>query len=207
MTWKALLMPNLVCLSGSYRSKGITEQMLDIICTEASSAGWKCERVRLADRKIEYCKNCRTCTQTPGKEWGNCVIQDDVKEIVSAVKKSDALVLACPVNFYDITAVMRAFEERLVGCCYWDWGRRMPVIRDKRSMRPSLLITSSAMPGLMARFITRSMKSLKLLSGCLQSRPVEKLYVGQVARYSDEHITEALNRRLRRATEKLLGQA
>lgn len=200
-------MPRLLLIHGSYRSQGIIDQAMLLIEQHATTAGWKTQSIPLIDQDIRCCRNCRCCLQTPGPERGTCTIEDDVARILDAADRSDALVLASPTNFFDVTAITRAFLERLVVTGHWPWGQRAPTWRKPVSRKPSLLITSTAMPALMARFLTHSMGTLKSMSRCLCAQPVGKLYVGTVARAADEQLTRATQQRLIRATERLLAHA
>ena len=66
------------------------------------------------------------------------------------MESADALVLAAPVNNMDVTAVTRAFIERMVGYMHWPFGADAPKLRIERPRKHAVLITSSAMPGWMA---------------------------------------------------------
>ncbi len=199
-------MPNhLVTISGSYRSGGITEQSVALLTQEATRRGWTTENIRLIDRQINYCRNCRGCTQAAGDARGTCVIQDDVAAIWEAIDRSQALVIAAPTNFFDATAVTRTFLERLVPVGYWPWGKAAPASRAKSILRPAVLLTSTAMPGIMARYFTRTMKSLKDMARCLRARPVDRVYLGLAAIGEAQRLSPRAQKRLRRAAARLLG--
>jgi multimeric flavodoxin WrbA len=42
--------------------------------------------------------------------------------ILDEIAASDAVVLASPMNFWTVTALMKRFIERLVCFAYWPWG-------------------------------------------------------------------------------------
>ena len=133
-----------------------------------------------------------------------CQIDDDVRSIVALADQSEALVLASPVNMYDVTAVTRMFLERLIPCGYWPWGQGGPTWRNREPARLSILITSTAMPAIMARYFTRSMKSLKDMSKCLCAKPVDRVYLGMMASRLDQPLPDRAKRRVRRAAGRLL---
>jgi multimeric flavodoxin WrbA len=195
----------LLCISGSYRKGGITDQAVEVVCRRAAEAGWQCEVVRLIERRLEFCRNCRACTQEKGEGMGKCVIEDDLSDILKKVGEADALVLACPVNHYEATAIMKLFEERLLGACYWPWGEPAPRERSKKTRMPSLLITSTAMPGILARFLTRSMRSLELISRCLRGKPAGKIYVGLISQKPKPALSTGVQKRLCASVGKLLA--
>lgn len=196
----------LLCISGAYRTDGITDQAIVAIAEQASRCGWACHHVRLIEKNIAFCRNCRNCTQAHDGDWGHCPIQDDVADILERVHQSQALVLASPVNYYDVTAITRVFLERLLPCAYWPWGQYSPRWRNKTPQRPALLVTSTAMPAFMARFGTRSMKSLADMARSLRAVPVGRFFIGGLVVRADQRLDEPTLRRLRRAVAGLLDE-
>ena len=76
--------------------------------------------------------------------------------ILDEIEKSDAIVIASPVNFGTVTAVMKKFIERLVCFAYWPWGKAAPKIRDTRKSRKAVVISSSAAPAILTRLFTKN---------------------------------------------------
>ena len=111
---------------GSYRKGGVTDTLADEVLAAARDKGAETEKIYLIDKHIEFCKNCRCCTQDPGPDRGECVIDDDMAGILEKFRESDGLVLAAPVNFFNVNAITRRFMERLVCFSYWPWGGRAP---------------------------------------------------------------------------------
>ena len=103
-------------------------------------------KIYLIDKHIEFCTNCRTCTQQEGSQRGQCPIDDDMQGILQQIERSDAIVLASPMNFWTVTAVMKRFIERLVCFAYWPWGRHAPKIRKRRKTKRAVVVISSAAP-------------------------------------------------------------
>jgi len=87
---------------------------MDEVLLAAREAGAETTKIYLLDKHIEFCSNCRTCTQEAGREPGKCPIADDMRAILDEIKGSDAIVLASPMNFWTVTALMKRFIERLV---------------------------------------------------------------------------------------------
>ena len=79
-------------------------------------------KIYLIDKHIEFCANCRTCTQQEGQTRGQCSTIDDMRGILDEIERPDAIVLASPMNFWTVTAIMKRFIERLVCYAYWPWG-------------------------------------------------------------------------------------
>lgn len=96
-------------LSGSPRKNGNS----DILCNEfmrgALENGNEVEKIRVAEKKIGYCKGCYACRET-----GICAIKDDMAEIIGKMIDADVIVLASPVYFYSIDAQLKALIDRTV---------------------------------------------------------------------------------------------
>lgn len=55
---------------------------MDAILDGAKDAGAEVEKIQLLDRYIEFCTNCRNCTQNSGDKRGQCVLNDDMNDIL-----------------------------------------------------------------------------------------------------------------------------
>jgi NAD(P)H-dependent FMN reductase len=170
-----------VAIVGSYRRGGMVDQAVAEVLRGAEASGARTNTVYLIDRHIEFCRNCRACTQTPGPVRGRCVQEDDFEGLLAEIDAADALVVGAPVNFYNVTAVTRRFLERLIGGAYWPWGRPGPKLRVRRPAKPAVVVTSSAMPAAMGRIFTGAVRALKLLCRSVGAKPIGTLFVGMAA--------------------------
>jgi len=166
---------------GSYRRGGIVDSLVSEVLTAAESAGATTEKIYLIDQNIEFCENCRTCTQEPGEQPGECVKDDDMRSILARYDESDAVVLGAPVNFFNVNALTRRFMERLVCYAYWPWGAYFPKDRSKAKTRKAVLVTSSAMPAAMGRVFTGAVRALKLIAHTMGAKPIATIYAGMIA--------------------------
>lgn len=171
---------HILTISGSYRDNGIINQSLDVLTRRLQSTGHQVDMIDLNQMRIEFCKNCRHCTQQSGPEPGECLIDDDMRSLIDRIEAADHLILAAPVNFGAVTAIYKRFMERLICYGYWPWGKAGPSFR-KPVTKTATLITSSAMPALMARFSTSTLSSLKYSAKCVGARCTNKLYIGLAA--------------------------
>ncbi len=96
-------------LSGSPRNGGNSDILCDEFARGAAEAGHKVEKVRVAEKSIGYCRACYAC-----REGGQCVIRDDMAEVLQKMIDADVLVLASPVYFYSIDAQLKAVIDRTV---------------------------------------------------------------------------------------------
>jgi putative NADPH-quinone reductase len=187
-----------VAVVGSYRMGGATESAVEAILEGARAKGAETRTFHLRDQHIEFCKNCRACTQTPGAERGRCEQQDDLEPMLKEIEAADAVVLASPVNYYNVTAIFRRFLERLLGFAYWPWGQMSPALRSKTQPRKAVLVASAAAPGFLIPLMTGAPRALRVAAGMLGAKPVGKLWIGLTAGKPDYTLSERTIARARR---------
>ena len=68
------------------------------------------EIVALSDYKLETCRGCKTCFNK-GEEF--CPLKDDRDALIGKMMTSDGVVFASPNYSYQVSAVMKAFLDRL----------------------------------------------------------------------------------------------
>jgi hypothetical protein len=196
--------PKILGIVGSYRRGGTIDKAVSEVLAAAGEAGAEVEKIYLLDRHIEFCTNCRRCTQVVGPEPGPCIHDDDMTGIIAAIEGADALVLGAPVNSGSVNALTQRFIERLVGFTFWPWGERAPKLRRKgQPPKPAVLVTSTAMPALLARFTTGAMRTLKLAAEVVGARPSATLYAGLAASEERQALDPRLVHRARRAGRRL----
>jgi len=167
---------------GSYRKGGINDTAVQRILEGAAGRGAKTERVFLADRNIQFCRNCRECMQSPGNEPGTCLLDDEVPELIRKCLASDILILSSPVNFGSMTAVSKAFLERLVCLARWPWGKPSPKLRHLSGRRIAVLVTSSSAPSIITHLgAFNSLTELGKMAELLHAEVVARLHYGLVA--------------------------
>jgi len=103
-----MMSQNIVVLSGSPRKEGNTEMLAAAFVDGAKSANKNVVAFRTADMQISGCKACEHCFT----EKGVCVQKDDMLPILEALKTADALVLASPVYYFDMTAQLKLAIDR-----------------------------------------------------------------------------------------------
>jgi multimeric flavodoxin WrbA len=170
-----------VAIVGSYRRGGVTECAVEAVLEGARSKGAITQMIRLSEQPLEFCTNCRQCTQDPGEARAKCCQVDSLQQILSAVDAADAVVLASPVNYYNVTAIFRRFEERLLGYIYWPWGQNGPALRSKRQPRKAVLVASAGMPGFLIPIATGAARALGISARTMGAKTVGKLWIGLAA--------------------------
>jgi multimeric flavodoxin WrbA len=98
----------IVGIEGSPRKNGNTGKLLQAVLEGARGAGAESRVFKLWDRDVRPCTGCGACRAT-----GQCVLDDDMDEVVAAVQGATAAVLASPVYMWQVTATMKAFVDRL----------------------------------------------------------------------------------------------
>jgi NAD(P)H-dependent FMN reductase len=167
----------IVGIVGSYRKHGTIDTAVTAVLEAAEAAGANTEKIYLQDQNIEFCTNCRVCLQQPGPERGKCGLDDDMKHILDALEAADAFVIGSPVNFGNVNALTQRFIERCVCYGYWPWGQ-LPKARKTELTKKAVLISSSAAPGVLARWLTSSMKTLRQVTKLLSGKPIGTLWIG-----------------------------
>jgi multimeric flavodoxin WrbA len=188
---------------GTYRKGGVTDAAVDEILAAAREAGAETTKIHLIDRHVEFCRNCRTCTQEQGRRRGACPLGDEMNDILEEIERSDAIVLASPMNFWTVTAVMKRFIERLICFAYWPWGVHAPKIRSRLKTKRAVVVVSSAAPSLVARLMSRMVGLLKSCAGILGAKTVGVLFIGLAAGEQKHELSERTKRKARRLGRKL----
>ena len=98
--------------NGSPRAEnGNTQVMVAEFLDGAGDAGAEVENIFLVKKEIKHCLGCLKCwTATPGQ----CVIKDDMTELLPKFISSDIVVFATPLYVDNVTGIMKNFMDRLV---------------------------------------------------------------------------------------------
>ena len=192
-----------VAVLGTYRKGGTLDTAVEAILQGARSRRAATSTIYLSDKHVEFCTNCRQCTQEPGPQRGPCRQHDDLEAIVSQIEAADAVVLATPVNCGNATAIFRCFMERLIGCAYWPWGQHAPKARSPIPTLKAVLVASSAMPGFLIPIATGTGNALRTTAKILGAKPVASLWIGLAGGEPDHRPSESVLARARRIGMKL----
>jgi NAD(P)H-dependent FMN reductase len=190
----------IIAVVGTYRKGHTIDNAVDEVLKSAKAAGAQTEKIYLIDKNIEYCTNCRICMETPGEKRGQCPIKDDMDGILDKIDAADGIILAAPVNCYNVTAVTRTFIERLAPYVYWPWGANMPKARIKTLTKKAVLITSSAAPAFFARLLYPG--TLHVMKDAVKGmgyETIKKLFIGLSAKQKDQPLPEKHKKQLQTA--------
>lgn len=98
----------IVSLLGSPRSTGNSATIARHLLQTTAGLGAETQTFELNRLAYRGCQACYACKQ--GRE--DCVLNDDLTEVLAAVQAADAVVLATPVYYGDITAQLKGFIDR-----------------------------------------------------------------------------------------------
>jgi len=174
-----------VAILGTYRRDGATAQAVEAILAGARERGAVTQTIYLLDHPIEFCRNCRNCTQFEGDRRGACPQHDTLEQILDDLDAADSIILASPVNFFNVTALMRRFLERLVRYAYWPWGIAAPRERITNKTKKAVIVLSSAAPRIFTRLSTGAPKALRTAASLLGAHTIDTLYLGLAAKSAD----------------------
>lgn len=99
---------NVLIISTSLRG-GSNSDILARECEKgAKEAGHHVEYISLKGKDIKFCIGCLSC-----QENGECVLKDDVADIMMKVKDAEVIVFATPIYYYEMSGQMKTLLDRL----------------------------------------------------------------------------------------------
>lgn len=98
----------ILIISSSPRKGGNSDLLCDEFMKGSRGAGHEVEKVRLAEKRIGYCRGCGVCDDAHA-----CLQQDDMAEPLDKLA-ADVIVLATSVYFYTLCGQMKTFIDRTV---------------------------------------------------------------------------------------------
>lgn len=191
-------MTRILAINGSYRHDGITDQTVEAFAQDLLETGAEVEIIRLRDYPIEFCLNCRACTQQPGEAPGECVLHDGMQGLLAKIERADGFILASPTNFGSVTAVFKRFLERLTVYAYWPWDKNGPQFRKAQApKKKALLVSSCAAPGIIGRWVFGTDKQLKMTARTIGAEVAGSLFTGMIARQQHPKLPDGVRSRIK----------
>lgn len=105
----------LTVINGSPKGKDSnTNIMVTAFLKGAQKAGATTVNIFLAEKEIKHCLGCFSC-------WfvnpGQCVIKDDISDIIAQGEGTDILILATPLKYANLSSMLKVFIERMLVLC------------------------------------------------------------------------------------------
>lgn len=119
--------PRVLCVAGSPRRQGNSEQLLDACVIGIEEAGGLADRLVIAESDVGPCIACGACAKA-----GICIVADGMDAIYPRIDAADAIVVASPVYFATVPAVLKALYDR----CQPYWARRR-LVTGGRGLAPT----------------------------------------------------------------------
>ena len=98
----------IISLLGSPRTSGISTTIANRLTATAAGLGAKTQSFELNRLIYRGCQGCYVCKTT----LDHCVLDDDLDGVLQVVAEADALVLATPVYYGDVTGQLKCFIDR-----------------------------------------------------------------------------------------------
>ena len=198
-------MTRILAINGSYRDDGITDQAVAALTRAVEAAGAEVEIILLRDYPIDFCRNCRVCTQQPGAAPGECVLHDGMAALIKKIAAADGYIFAAPTNFGSVTAIFKRFMERLAVYAYWPWAMNGPQLRKGPApKKKAVLISSCAAPGMIGRWLFSTDKQLKMTAKVLGAESVGTLFTGMIAKQPHPQLPERVRGKIAALAGKLV---
>ncbi len=198
-------MANILAINAAYRHDGITDQTVEALQQAIVATGGTVEGVLLREHPIEFCLNCRQCTQLPGDAPGHCVLQDGMQELIDKIEWADGYILASPTNFGSATALFKRFMERLVVYAYWPWDMNGPQYRKAKTPRKkAILVSSCAAPGILGRYFFATRKQLTMTAKIIGADTVGISFTGLVGKDPHPKNTSRRQKKIQKLVRNLL---
>ncbi|HUU79654.1 MAG TPA: flavodoxin family protein [candidate division Zixibacteria bacterium] len=103
-------MKKILIFNGSPRKKGNTAVLIEECLRGIREAGSDAEIFVLNKMKIKPCQFCDWCIKN---NMLTCVKKDDMSELYPKLIESDAIIIASPIFWFNISAQMKLFIDRL----------------------------------------------------------------------------------------------
>ena len=113
-------MPEILCIGGSPRKGGNADILITHFLKGAGAGGITAEAVQLRDCVFQSCTGCEKCRRDKA-----CTgLQDAMQSVYPKIIEAGGLILVSPVHHYNVTAMMKAFIDRLY--CFYDFDDTRP---------------------------------------------------------------------------------
>ncbi len=98
----------IVCLLGSPRMQGNSSTVAKQFCDAAGRLGAEVRTFALNELQYRGCQACMACKT----KLDRCILEDDLAEVLEAVRKTDVLVMASPVYYGEVSSQLKGFIDR-----------------------------------------------------------------------------------------------
>ena len=100
---------SVLVISASPRKESNSDLLAREFARGARETGHTVERISLIKKSLQFCKGCLVCQS---KKDGRCVMRDDADAIVQKMARTDVLVFATPIYFYEMSGQLKTLLDR-----------------------------------------------------------------------------------------------
>lgn len=111
----------IVAVLGSPRPQGNSNTLARAFLEAARKRGAETQEFLLNQMDFKGCQACMACKT----KIDTCCLEDDLAQVLNALRDADVLVLASPVYFGDLSSQMKAFFDRTYSCINPDFSCRL----------------------------------------------------------------------------------
>ncbi len=122
---------------GSPNPKGTTATMAGAFLSKARELGAETTTYPLNQMKFQGCQGCYVCKSK--QEF--CVLKDDLTPALEAMQKSDIMVFATPIYYWDVTGQFKCFVDRTWSLVKPDYMTNPDPVRIEKGKK-AIFITS-----------------------------------------------------------------
>jgi multimeric flavodoxin WrbA len=112
----------IVAVLGSPRPQGNSSTLAQKFLESARELGAEVQVYPLNRMSFQGCQGCGACKT----ERENCILEDDLAQVLMDVKEADVLLLASPVYFGDISGQLKCFFDRTYSYITPEFTTRVP---------------------------------------------------------------------------------
>jgi multimeric flavodoxin WrbA len=98
----------IVSVLGSPREISNSSTVANRFCIRAEKFGAETKTFVLNNLEYRGCQGCMACKT----KLDRCALEDDLTEVLEAIRETDVLVLASPVYYWDISGQLKCFLDR-----------------------------------------------------------------------------------------------
>lgn len=102
-----------LAINGSPRKHWNTADMLKSALNMAAGQGAETEMIHLCNLTYSGCRSCFACKRIGGKNFGQCVLRDDLTPVLEKILAADLVLFGQPIYFGHVSSDMWALLERL----------------------------------------------------------------------------------------------
>lgn len=112
-------MSRVLILNGSYMPGGSIDTLVSELKRGVEDAGNECVRLDVTRMNINGCRGCNGCKNGKGDP---CIQKDDMRRVFDELGKANAVVLATPLYFYQMTGALKVVIDRMYALSEMETG-------------------------------------------------------------------------------------